>query len=90
MDLSFTVAKKHCSPQDIERLACAYLASTATVNFDAEKAAKEFGGGNAASFKRQIWVITKKIKDNKDDDTSSGDFGGGHHHEPPNMTPKAK
>lgn len=32
MALSYTIAKKVCSQQDLERLACAYLASTSVVN----------------------------------------------------------
>lgn len=32
--------------------------------YDADKAAREFGGGKADSFRRQIWVITKKLKEN--------------------------
>lgn len=76
---SFAVARKLLNAQDKERLACAFLKATQTVNvsaprsqpvrlanenkFDAVKAAREFGGVELASFKRSIWVITKKIKD---------------------------
>lgn len=35
MELSYTIAKKVCSQQDLERLACAYLASTQPVNASA-------------------------------------------------------
>jgi hypothetical protein len=39
--------------------------------------AKDFGGGKADSFKRGIWVITKKIKENK-----GGASGGEGEHDP--------
>ncbi|CAK4030858.1 Hypothetical predicted protein [Lecanosticta acicola] len=68
--LSWDVAKKVCTPQDFERLACAYLNATTTVEFDAATASAQFGC-KADSFKRSIWVITKKIKDYK-----GGDGGG--------------
>lgn len=112
---SYKVAKKILSQADLERLACAFLATEnvyqvciATMSFtipfphllrcqrprqqaplqptmrlprqireerysarslanahqfDHNKAATEFGGSKPDSFKRQIWVITKKIKE---------------------------
>lgn len=41
--------------------------------FNADQAAKDFGGGKAESFKRGIWVITKKIKDYKDAGEGEGE-----------------
>ncbi|SMR52879.1 unnamed protein product [Zymoseptoria tritici ST99CH_1A5] len=72
-NLSWAVAKKVCTQQDMERLACAYLNATEAVNFNADQAAKDFGGGKAESFKRGIWVITKKIKDYKDAGEGEGE-----------------
>ncbi|SMQ50960.1 unnamed protein product [Zymoseptoria tritici ST99CH_3D7] len=72
-NLSWAVAKKVCTQQDMERLACAYLNATEAVNFNADQAAKDFGGGKAESFKRGIWVITKKIKDYKDAGDGEGE-----------------
>lgn len=54
-----------------------------TRQFDADKAAKEFGGGKGDSFKRQIWVITKRIKDNMGEVDGDGD-----EHSVPPTTPK--
>lgn len=51
--------------------------------FDADKAAREFGGGKADSFKRQIWVITKRIKDYK----GGADEANDEHNNP--TTPKS-
>ncbi|KAK4499274.1 hypothetical protein PRZ48_009787 [Zasmidium cellare] len=62
-NLSFAVARKILKAEDMERLACAFLNATDTVKFDAEKAAREFGGVKADSFKRSIWVITKTLKE---------------------------
>ncbi|KAI5366586.1 hypothetical protein Slin15195_G081050 [Septoria linicola] len=60
---SYKVAKKVLSQPDLERLACAFLATENVYQFDHTKAATEFGGSKPDSFKRQIWVITKKIKE---------------------------
>ncbi|GIZ43537.1 hypothetical protein CKM354_000676100 [Cercospora kikuchii] len=60
---SFKVAKAVLSPSDMERLACAFLATENVYQFDLNKAASDFGGAKPDSFKRSIWVITKKIKE---------------------------
>ncbi|KAF7198363.1 hypothetical protein HII31_00102 [Pseudocercospora fuligena] len=75
-DLSYSVAKKVCNAQDFERLACAFLSATTNVDFDANKAAREFGGCKPDSFKRAIWVICKKIKEAKENGVG-GDEGEG-------------
>ncbi|KXT08881.1 hypothetical protein AC579_4673 [Pseudocercospora musae] len=77
-DLSYSIAKKVCNSQDFERLACAFLSATSNVDFDANKAAREFGGCKPDSFKRAIWVICKKIKEASDQgNEEGGDDGGG-------------
>ncbi|CAK1363155.1 hypothetical protein CB0940_04732 [Cercospora beticola] len=60
---SFKVAKAVLSPSDMERLACAFLNTENVYQFDLNKAASDFGGAKPDSFKRSIWVITKKIKE---------------------------
>ncbi|EME79796.1 uncharacterized protein MYCFIDRAFT_81264 [Pseudocercospora fijiensis CIRAD86] len=73
-DLSYTVAKKVCTSQDFERLACAFLSATSNVDFDANKAAREFGTGcKPDSFKRAIWAICKKIKEAAGDNVKGGE-----------------
>ncbi|KAK4630072.1 uncharacterized protein CLAFUR5_08037 [Fulvia fulva] len=74
--LSFTVAQKVCTPKALEQLACAFLATEDLYAFDKDKAAREFGGAKPDSFKRQIWVMGKKIKDAMDSGVT-GDEGEG-------------
>ncbi|KAF2171586.1 hypothetical protein M409DRAFT_17826 [Zasmidium cellare ATCC 36951] len=70
-NLSFAVARQVLKPEDMERLACAFLNATET--FDADKAAREFGKCKADSFKRSIWVITKTLKEHGGDIDGDGD-----------------
>ncbi|EMF10667.1 uncharacterized protein SEPMUDRAFT_119198 [Sphaerulina musiva SO2202] len=72
---SFKVAKKILSQGDLDRLACAFLAMDNIHQFNANKAALEFGGSKPDSFKRQIWVITKKIKKEMEKGDAGADDG---------------
>ncbi|KAK3675639.1 hypothetical protein LTR78_004280 [Recurvomyces mirabilis] len=64
--LSWQAVKKLCTPGDIDRLAC--LAVAHINGADQSKvyhvAAQQFGGNiKPESYKRGMWVISKKIKD---------------------------
>ncbi|KAK6398196.1 hypothetical protein LTR65_003276 [Meristemomyces frigidus] len=65
--LTWPAVKKLCSQADIERLACLAVAFLASEDVDKSKyaiAAKQFGGNiKPDSYKRALWVITKKVKD---------------------------
>ena len=46
------------------------------LQFDKDKAAREFGNAKPDSFKRQIWVIGKKIKDAMENGVPEGEERG--------------
>ncbi|KAK5116343.1 hypothetical protein LTR85_009315 [Meristemomyces frigidus] len=81
--LTWTAVKKHCTPADIERLACLAVVFLMSDDVDKSKysaAAEQFGGNiKPDSYKRGLWVITKKIKDAEEksgsDDAGDGDEG---------------
>ncbi|KAM3420230.1 hypothetical protein BST61_g3519 [Cercospora zeina] len=74
---SFTIAKSLLTASDMERLACAFLATENVYQLDLNKVASEFGGAKPDSFKRSIWVITKKIKEAMEGQGSKLGGGGG-------------
>ncbi|KAK5674719.1 hypothetical protein LTS10_012455 [Elasticomyces elasticus] len=66
-NVSWPEVKKLCSASDIDRLACLAVAAINSGSMDQAsytKAANQFGGGiKPDSYKRGLWVISKKIKD---------------------------
>ncbi|KAK5698253.1 hypothetical protein LTR97_007214 [Elasticomyces elasticus] len=66
-NVSWPEVKKLCTAADIDRLACLAVAAINSGSMDQAsytKAANQFGGGiKPDSYKRGLWVISKKIKD---------------------------
>ncbi|KAK4565556.1 hypothetical protein LTR86_004173 [Recurvomyces mirabilis] len=78
--LSWQAFKKLCTPGDIDRLACLAVAyiNGADTNKVYHVAAQQFGGNiKPESYKRGMWVISKKIKD-AGGAVDSGNEEGGH------------
>ncbi|KAK4890073.1 hypothetical protein LTR27_011179 [Elasticomyces elasticus] len=66
-NVSWPEVKKLCTAADIDRLACLAVAAINSGSMDQASyniAANQFGGGiKPGSYKRGLWVISKKIKD---------------------------
>ncbi|KAK3628170.1 hypothetical protein LTR56_018782 [Elasticomyces elasticus] len=66
-NVSWPEVKKLCTAADIDRLACLAVAAINSGSMDQAsytKAANQFGGGiKPDSYKRGLWVISKRIKD---------------------------